>query len=174
MHAVRFNADGSVDTAFGRLGEATPSSTGGAFGVAIQPGLGIVLAGSAGSGVVARLDQNGATDHTFGSDGLASVGVGGSLATGVVVQRNGKIVVGGDAEADGELVAARLNADGSLDTGFGDGGLAKAQFDGVMFGAHVALQADGRILVSGATSGGNLDLAVARFKGDPTGPPPVK
>jgi uncharacterized delta-60 repeat protein len=172
MHAVRFNADGSVDTSFGRLGEATPSTSGGAFNVAIQPGLGIVLAGF--GGVVARLDQNGATDHTFGNDGLASLGVGGGVATGLVVQRNGKIVVGGDTSGDGELVAGRLNSDGSLDTGFGEGGVAKAQFDGSMIGAGAALQADGRILITGSTSGGNLDLAVARFEGDPTGPPLVK
>ncbi len=168
MHAVRFNANGSVDTDFGRLGEATPSGSGGAFGVAIQPGLGIVLAGF---GQVARLDQNGATDHTFGNDGVTGIDATGSLTTGVVVQRNGKIVVGGDVFDDGELVAGRLNSDGSVDTGFGDGGVAKAEFGGVMFGAHAALQADGGILVSGATSSGNLDLAVARFEGDSTAPP---
>ena len=168
MRAVRLNPNGSVDTDFGRLGEATPSGSGGAFAVAIQPGLGIVLAGL---GQVARVDQNGATDHTFGADGVTSISATGGLSTGLVVQRNGKIVVGGDTFSDGALVAGRLKADGSLDTGFGEGGIATAQFDGVMFGAHAALQADGGILVSGATSSGNLDLAVARFEGDSTAPP---
>ncbi len=134
MHAVRFDADGSVDTSFGQFGEATPSvppGSFGAFGVAIQPGLGIVLVGSQTTTpaqndfAVARLDQNGAPDHTFGNDSVAAVDLGGDeAARGVVIQRNGKIVVGG--ENDDGLLAARLNADGSLDTGFGNGGSAVA------------------------------------------------
>lgn len=70
---------------------------------------------------------------------------GGEFATGVVIQANGKIVIGisfGTAGGVAELDLARLNADGALDTTFESGGTVQV-FRGGPDTAYVVLQPDG-------------------------------
>ena len=67
-------------------------------------------------------------DDTFGSRGVATTDVGPHLdvATDVAVQADGKIVVGGyttTASGARDMALARYNHDGTLDTGFGHGGV---------------------------------------------------
>ena len=59
---------------------------------------------------------------------------------------------------------ARLNANGSLDPGFGVGGKATIEFGTATFGNAVALSPNGRIVVVGQKTGGD-DFAVARLLG---------
>src|SRR5436305_1162892 len=69
-------------------------------------------------------------DPTFGSGGMETLPVSPTTdeANAVAVQPDGKIVVAGSAEVTdaagthAEFAVVRLNADGSLDTGFGSGG----------------------------------------------------
>src|SRR5258706_5804310 len=69
----------------------------------------------------------------------------------VLVQRDGKILVGGD-EKEGRVFIARYNADGTLDESFCSGGLLSTS-DLWWFGA-MRLQDDGKIVVAG---GGGLE-----------------
>jgi uncharacterized delta-60 repeat protein len=78
--------------------------------------------------VLVKLDDKGELDTNFGSAGIASLNaqVGGSGETwrGIVVQPSGKIVVSGVVEdetvaTDRDVVVARFNANGTLDTDFG-------------------------------------------------------
>ena len=63
------------------------------------------------------------------------------------------------------MVVARLNGDGSLDTSFGSGGKESINFVGSSspeeFAPSLAVQTDGKIVVSGTADSG--DIAVARF-----------
>jgi uncharacterized delta-60 repeat protein len=155
---------GRLDKTFGKGGLFLAQSAGlsntQATAVAIQSDGKIVVAGQAPSQVgapeaaVLRLTANGSLDSSFGQEGVAIVNfgaVGGELATGVVIQRDGKIVIEvsfGTADGVAELDLARLNADGALDTGFGSGGTVQV-FRGGPDTAYVALQPDGKLLVGG-------------------------
>ena len=105
---------------------------------------------------------NGALDPSFGSGGkviaaLTDGGVAGAL------QSDGKIVVVGD------MKLMRFNADGSVDTGFGNAGTVAIVFNGGIFdkALGLAVQPDGKIVVVGSTRVGTQDdFAVARYNPD--------
>ena len=139
-------------------------------GLAIQPDGKIVLAGS--NDVVTRLESNGTYDLGFGTDGQATIpavtpGVDETL-DGLVLQPDGKIVASGyffvnSADNTSTVITTvmiRFNADGTLDSGFGNSstpGMTQLNPGANSFeGGAIALQPNGRILVSGnvtATSG---------------------
>ncbi len=166
-------AQGSLDPSFGTAGIVTtdiaqvdsPSNGG---GVALQADGRIVVVGAAGASLstasfeVVRYMPEGSLDATFGSGGKVTVdpGVFG-YAFGLAVQADGKIVAVGQNNA-GALVV-RLNADGSLDSGFGSAGEVTTQFGGSAgaSASGVAIQTNGKLVVAG-TAGGN-DFGVARF-----------
>ena len=104
--------------------------------IAVQPDGKIVMAGSAGfsteliEGAVARLDTNGDLDADFGTTGkqyFLPSGMDSIRLNAVAIQRNGRIVAVGDTNLDGDtdrdLLVARLNADGTMDTNFNADGV---------------------------------------------------
>lgn len=124
----RYNTDGSLDTTFGSNGHVSYSVGSGidwAYTVTVQPDGKLLLAGSSDTGdfnrdfSVVRLNANGSLDTTFSSDGKAAFAVGleDDSVRSVAVQSDGKILLGGGT--DGDYGVVRLNADGSLDRGFG-------------------------------------------------------
>jgi len=145
---ARYNTDGSLDSGFGNGGVTIIA---GAFevlsAIALQPDGKIVVTGSPGIPIdVIRFNSNGQLDATFGTGGTASFEALGVSASGVVVQPDGKIVVG-----NGQLLI-RFLSNGQLDSGFGSGGSAKlAGFNPTA----LALLSNGKILVASAlTSSG--------------------
>lgn len=184
MAVTRFKADGTVDTAFGTAGQATPdfpSADSSAEDVVVQPDGNMVLTGYRDAGgkddfAVARIDPDGAVDPNFSGDGVIVTDLGASddRAMSAAIQTNGKVVVGGSGGPSGDLYALRYNANGSPDTGFGTNAQVAVEFaSDDDEGGNVALQPDGSILIAGVTDNNN-DLAIARLLGDPTGvaPPP--
>jgi uncharacterized delta-60 repeat protein len=131
---VRYNLDGSLDKSFGGSGEVTTPGSGafGAIGLAIQPDGKVVAAGdSNGDFAVVRYNVDGSLDKTFGNRGVAKTAiVSGNFDRiyAIALQPDGKIVaVGGTSPSNNsgrEVVLARYNANGTLDTSFGKGGLA--------------------------------------------------
>jgi uncharacterized delta-60 repeat protein len=139
---LRFLPNGQLDTSFGTNGLATGILVE-ANALAVQPNgqiitSGVNLAGPTTSPVVGftRLNANGTVDTTFGTDGTTTIPVtlaGRATDVGpaaMLVQPDGKILVTGSASVqtgrrtgvtDG--VIARLNANGTLDTTFGTGGV---------------------------------------------------
>ena len=171
---ARYDVDGSLDSSFGSGGKVTTATNGIARDVAIQPDGKIVVAGSSESGshalfTVARYERNGALDPSFGSGGIVRTAVG-SLdgASAVVLQRNGKIVVVGDAGTRRSVFAlARYNADGTLDSRFGRGGKVRVGFGRGSSASPTAAaqQRKGRIVVAGWVSRyPNWEFALARFR----------
>jgi len=89
---------------------------------------------------VARFDENGDLDTDFADKGFASVNVavGGQAAeraTGIAVQSDGSVVLAGpvehdpaaagDGARDTDIAAVRFSDDGTLDTEFGENGIAR-------------------------------------------------
>ena len=166
---ARLRASGALDPDFDGDGRATLPGGGSANAVLVQPDRRIVVVGNAsGSATMAvtRLNRNGSLDTTFDGDGTATIDFGSlaDLAHDVVLQPDGKIVVGGYTQADEEVAVARLNSNGSPDSTFGAAGKATVDFGVATFGNAVALQPNGRIVVAGQRTGGD-DFAVARLLG---------
>ena len=173
---ARFNPDGTLDPAFDVDGTKRFGYGGVdvARAVLVQPGGGIVVAGSGGPDLevaVTRLSPDGLFDRRFGDEGTAWVDFGGSdYGFAAALQPDGKIVVAGERSGDDDdFGIARLQPGGVLDTTFGSGGRTTVDFGGQDSGSSVALQPDGRIVVAGDTTVGN-DFAVARLLGDPHPP----
>jgi uncharacterized delta-60 repeat protein len=110
-------------------------------------------------------------DPTFGSGGRVTTRIGpaGSGANDVVVQADGKIVVGGRADqtdgSTGSFGLARFNRDGSLDTTFGSGGKVTTSFGQSGQIEALALQRDQKIVAAGSrfVSDSGSDFALARY-----------
>ncbi|HYM00298.1 MAG TPA: hypothetical protein VEZ90_15195, partial [Blastocatellia bacterium] len=120
---VRLNANGSLDTSFGTNGLVIDSNGGIGLSVAIQGDGKIVATGTLeGPGpqllTVNRYNTDGSLDTTFGTGG--TVHTSPMLASELVIQKDGKIVLAGQSFATPAVM--RLNTDGSPDTGFGTGG----------------------------------------------------
>lgn len=177
---VRYNADGSLDTSFGIDGRVT-SAIGAAsdYGrsVAVQADGKILLAGDSDNGTnrdfaLARYNVDGTLDITFDGDGKLTTAIGSSNDYGysVAVQADGKILLGGYSHngSNWDFALARYNADGTLDADFdGDGKLTTAIGAGNDRGQSLALQADGKILLGGASwNGSDWDFALVRYNAD--------
>ena len=89
---------------------------------------------SAGSGVdfaLARYNPNGSLDTSFSGDGKQTTDFGGTeAASGVAIQRDGKIVVVGQRRQRRDFALARYNPNGSLDTTFSGDGKQTTDFGG--------------------------------------------
>lgn len=173
--STRMNPNGSMDSSYGSAGWVTVDIGGSAAGnaIALQPDGKIVIGGTGrsdgGTGPLAlaavRLRTDGGLDQSFGTRGIATVPIGSvAQATGLAIQSDGRIVLGGAAVTDHHrFVVARLNANGSIDTSFGSNGYTTFSPDGVAWG--LVLQPDGRIVLAGeATSGGQRVYMAARVR----------
>jgi uncharacterized delta-60 repeat protein len=172
---------GELDASFGSGGLVTTDLTGDADSaccVALQPDGKIVVAGaeaprdgSAGIAFVARYLPNGNLDSSFGGSGvvLPRFSAGDDLVQALAIQPDGKIVAAGSVVApDTNIVLARFNPDGSLDTGFGGSGKVVTGFGPASRERALAVEiaSDGKIVVSGAARGGGLppgNFVVARY-----------
>ncbi|MGX7666376.1 T9SS type A sorting domain-containing protein [Flavobacterium pedocola] len=123
---------------------------------------------------LARYNNNGSLDATFGSDGKVTTSFIGSYSVGqsIAIQGDGKIVVAGyssNGSYDADFAMARYNNDGSLDTTFGIGGKVTTDFgNSDDIGYSVAIQSDGKILVAGVsdddpTTNTHDDFALVRY-----------
>jgi uncharacterized delta-60 repeat protein len=176
---ARYNANGNIDSSFGEGGRQlldTGAATQAIGAVTVQNDGRIVAAGSSSASIdVVRLTATGEPDSTWNNDGIMTVpglaadtsGTGADYTIGVALQSDGKIVVA-NRTSSGHFGVARLKSDGTLDSAFGNGGLATANFGGADEADSVVIQDSGAILVVGTSlENGNPLTAVAAF--DPTG-----
>jgi uncharacterized delta-60 repeat protein len=172
---ARLRSNGLLDTTFGSDGKRVIRFGGeqeGAFGAALQPDGKLVLVGDSDFRVaVARLKPNGTLDPTFSGDGRKTFSWGPiGRAEDVLVLPNGKLLVAGFSGPEtGNVQLARLNANGALDSTFGTGGIATADFGGDDFGLAMARQANGRILVAGLSRPTEVGATTATEVGATTG-----
>jgi uncharacterized delta-60 repeat protein len=177
---ARYQPDGSLDPTFGQGGKVATAfyltGTDAAAAVAVQSDGKIVAAGQGFTGAdddfaLARYLPDGNLDPSFGTGGKVTTPFGGQdHGRALALLPGGKLLVAGYTNAGGnyDFALARYNPDGSLDLTFdGDGKLTTPFGPGDDFATAVAVQADGKILVSGQSfNGTNNDFALARYNPD--------
>jgi len=174
---ARYNSDGSLDSTFdtdGRVINAIGANDDIANAIALQSNGKTVVAGYSDTDAsaaenrdfaVIRYNTDGSLDSTFSSDGkvTTAISTGYDVGAGVAIQSNGRIVVAGNTSNAFALV--RYNSNGSLDSTFDGDGRVSTDFGPLSETLWaVALQADGRIVVTGSISNGtDLEFIVARY-----------
>lgn len=171
---ARYTSAGAINTSFGGGDGIVVTDLSGnselGRSVSVQSDGKILVAGHDGDAlsatrnlVVVRYESSGNLDASFGSGGIVSLDFAANWDEGyeVLQQVNGQLVVAGFATVDSmrKVALARLNADGTLDGSFGIGGKVVADIPGGSLGLGIALQSDGRIVVSGQNGINNLLIA---------------
>jgi uncharacterized delta-60 repeat protein len=169
---ARLRADGSLDLSF----KPDFSANGTVTALVCQPDGKIIVAGSQFDlsnaqtklyrQTVARLNEDGTVDKTFDAGVIWGRLYKGDIAA-VALQPNGKLIIAGAFNTIAQksvFCLARLNSDGSLDTGFSAPpfGPETTHID------KLALQSDGRLLIAGdfATINGYSRIGLARLNAD--------
>ncbi len=178
---VRYNTDGSLDSAFGAGGIVTQTISASDYGysVLVQQDGKIIIGGKADGGGIARYNSDGSYDNTFGSNPATNVvtySVAGYQSTSfskLALENNDYIVAAGSAYTPGlvaPIIVAVFDRDGIPDTDFGVGGLVTTTVDTHFASARaVTVQTDNKIVVAGnidmddATSGYEDDLMLWRY-----------
>ena len=173
---LRYNADGTLDSSFGSNGvtvQAISSKPFSATGSMLVQDDGNILvfgtegttdqSGSHSTLFLMRYAADGALDTTFGVQGKVSVPTITNFSPEARIgeQPNGKLIVAGawaDSDFFDHSAIIRLNADGSLDTTFGNGGTAVVP--GFNDLSDLKVLGDGSIVTSGY-GGFELDTSTA-------------
>jgi uncharacterized delta-60 repeat protein len=170
---ARFDSNGSLDPSFGVAGIVTTTFSGWDFahGITLQSDGKILVAGRSNSVIaLARYNVDGSLDTGFHGDGKLTTSVDTeAFAHGITLQSDGKILVAGSTRAgsgyDWNFLVVRYNTDGSLDATFDYDGKVITDFGGGDFGYSIAVQSDGKILVTGR-GGERNSFALARLNTD--------
>jgi len=173
---VRYNSNGSLDGSFGLGGKITTDVSfafDAASSAVIQADGKLVVAGYSDSSShlssfeLVRYNTNGSLDTSFGTNGKVITQVGNSddQAKSIAIQPNGKLIAAGYSRGiDGvkNFVLVRYNADGSLDTTFGNNGM-EVSTTGTAF--SVIVQSDVNLVAAGARldSKGNSDFYLLNY-----------
>lgn len=189
LNLQRYLTNGNIDSSFGSNGYVLTDM--GIFdevlALAIQPDKKIIAAGHSNRDfvdgyrnyniVLARYISNGNLDSSFGNNGTIETDFGFSeTAYAIVLQADGKIVVGGSTEAIvlgnrpfPDFLIVRYMPDGTLDESFGQYGKVITDYsinrNDII--RSMALQPDGKIIVAGSTQHlptSTGELALARYK----------
>ena len=177
------SAAGDLDTTFGNGGLVLTDFAGGLDQAHAMVTVGgqTLVAGRATTNfnsdfAVARYNADGSLDTSFGVNGLVTTDLGSTedIAFSIVVQPNGKIILAGQTLGSSgtsyDFALARYHTNGALDTSFGVGGVATADFSGGLDVAYdVALQGDGKVVVSGRASDENYSYRVGVMRFDANG-----
>lgn len=170
---TRLSSDGTFDSTFGtngvvrtRIGDSAEAGA-----VAVQGDGKLVAAGTSRPTdqsslrvlALARYLPDGTLDPSFGSNGTSTAAVvtGAVSVSSMVLQPDGRIVVGG--RLDDQIGVARFLPDGRLDTSFAADGVVTTPVGSSASGNGVALQADGRIVVAGT---GREGFVLVRYERD--------
>src|SRR4028118_1322828 len=181
---MRFHPDGSLDSSFGTAGVV--ESAAGSLqtraemrGIDLQPDGKIVVAEQVFNPTHAmpnfdflllRFNADGSLDSSFGTNGVVITDVADEENWGasVVVQPNGKILLGGTAFIP--TVVLRYNANGSLDSTFGAGGVVLINPNNYWNGfSKLLLQPDGKIIGAGqftSSTTTGMDMGLVRLNPD--------
>lgn len=150
----RYNADGTLDGAFGDGGVVYGPSQATAESLALQRDGKILVAGHSYEGTnnitsVTRYHADGKIDAAFGSEGsVLTHPTSNQSNVKIAVQADGKIVLAA-TEWNGGATSfmLRLNGNGTLDDSFGSGSVGKSYLSGSGSVGALAIGADDSILV---------------------------
>lgn len=187
---VRYNSNGTLDSGFGTNGILLSdfnSVSNEARSLQIQSDNKFIVAGTINGDAVsvnpnfaiARYNENGSKDTSFGVNGLVSVNFG-AVSNNLLlsedriecikIQSDGKIFAVGFTSNISETTAnfgiVRLNSDGSLDSSFGINGRIITSFGGDTVAYSIQILSDGKFIVCGNDYNDNDDngnLAIAKY-----------
>jgi uncharacterized delta-60 repeat protein len=175
---VRYNEDGSLDTTFGGDGIVTTNfgtENDSASAISVDRLGTITVAGNAGEDIaLARYGPDGELDPTLGGDGTVVSDLGfGEVANDVFLSFGDAILVAGTRlgpKLNAEAMVASYGANGKQNLGFGNNGVAEADFsDGNDSGDELTLDRNDEIVLVGTASSATVsDMALARFRLDGT------
>ena len=156
---IQLNSDGSSDAAYSADGVQIYVKKGSSESInssALQKDGKLVLAGTVSSEAnesnlfAMRANIKGGLDKTFNGTGISTLNLNISTNfTNVILQPNGKILIGGSTLTGPFMV--RYNMNGTLDANFGANGISNYRNAGT--GAGITLQADGKIIQVGTELG---------------------
>lgn len=168
---ARLNADGTLDTAFGANGFVLTdfnNDQDGAGAIVILPDGKILIGGSRRTHLpnsfafaMARYNPDGSLDAAFGTGGKVVTDFPESLIEGIsylIPQADGKFLAAGSLYLGNvpnpvQIALVRYNANGSIDTTYGNGGILKLFLETPNTNINgFAIQPDGKILVSASFS----------------------
>jgi uncharacterized delta-60 repeat protein len=181
LGVARLNANGTLDTTFGTNGKLVVTLPGEHTGAyqAVSDGHGgllawseIALQGGGHEVHIAHYTATGAFDTAFGNNGLLNFSIGSwyaNRAGALTVDASGGIVLGWGAFDYESAVGyrpmlTRFNADGTLDSSFGNGGTADVQV-GIAYGSTYGLTVDaaGHLVLAPTLAGGSdADFGLVR------------
>jgi uncharacterized delta-60 repeat protein len=186
---VKYNSNGTLDNSFdadGILLGFKPSFSTSFNSSAVQQDGKLVVVGYAmakawwtdtyeAEMAVVRYNVDGTLDKTFSDDGklIIDYGTGAGTATSVVIQKDGKIIIGGTVSIGSynDFAVVRLNPDGSFDNTFSGDGKLLTDFGNTEDQClSIAIQKDGKIVAAGYTIEYGTqraeDIAIARYNVD--------
>lgn len=181
---IQLDINGNFDSNFGTNGISVVSVSNAndmAQDVIVNDDGKILVAGTADNAeynvapMVARFDENGNLDGTFGTNGSVEVPVVAidNEFTSICLQSDGKIIASGHFNNENwafETLIARFTPEGVLDPTFGFGGIARHNVnskDDEFFGMQIT--DDHEIVAGGFTTKSNYDFDMLIMKYDSTG-----
>lgn len=160
-HAARFNADGSPDNSFGNAGIYDADIAGRhdvPRGYAVQSDGKILIGGDIENvdsanyrATITRITADGIPDTTFASNGvwIDNRGTRSNFLRMVALSNDKLLITGRDMDY-GRAFTLRLNADGSIDSTFGDAGYVYFDDNGSeKLGVGVLPDGSGKVVVAG-------------------------
>lgn len=164
----RRNTDGSLDNSFGNSGQVFYPGLDGRELIIQSDGKFLVIGSF--DDEVTRFNSDGSIDNSFATGGTFQNGQFGSAVSGgfidiAALQSDGKLLIGlSGYNGAPNMGVGRLNADGSVDTGFGVNGVAHmsaSQSDHSM--NSIVQLSNGKIMVGGSSYDGS-DFAFTMFR----------
>ncbi|HIA58805.1 MAG TPA: hypothetical protein EYO00_02770, partial [Gammaproteobacteria bacterium] len=161
---LRLNSNGTLDSNFGTNGLVITESDSidQLQQIAIQPDGKVILGGTRFNGetvdiLIARYNEDGSIDQSFGNNGTVSIDIGtgsSDFLTDIAVDSNSNILASGYTDSSGafEPFVSRFDATGNLDPSFGSQGTTLINYDGGdggYFATDLLIQENGKIIVVG-------------------------
>ncbi len=181
---VRCKQDGSLDSSFGLNGLVRVDLMTYDYGnsVVLQPDGKILVTGTSGNSIykwdlfVIRVNSDGSLDSAFAGTGIIQQHFQVRIeVSSIILQSDNKILMGGTYSMMGghpEFMVERFYPDGTVDSNFGENGIAKFKFgEGQIAGwlnqlTDIALQSDGKIVCAGQAGYDLPSMAICRFNAD--------
>lgn len=184
---ARVNSDGSMDTTFGESGWVRTLFPIWSYvqDVHVHNSGEILLTGMTVDTnndwkiALAKYQADGSIDTSFGNNGMLILGVGNDYDYGIrgILLDDGKILVGshsyfGTNPLRYEVVATRLNSDGTIDASYGTNGNTQIRWteSGENYINDMVLQNDGKLIIAGRNSdatGDYFSIAKLDENGEP-------
>ena len=179
----RMLANGDLDTEFNSTGSLSVALNTQGMNIkciSFQPDGQIIVSGFISNGTnndfaIARINSNGTLDSTFDGDGISLIpfGAANDQAYSHKILADGKILVFGETHngTDYDFALARLNTNGTLDTGFGANGKVITSFGvGNDNGITGDVLSNGIIVMFGSSNGKFAFARYAASNGSPYTP----